>query len=170
MKQVDLKTLNQHLEKIVSSSAMERADIVAAVIPAAGEQLPVYPSQVLLVDDSAENRELLRLLLSRQPLVISEASNGLEAVDLFDKNEYALILMDIQMPTMDGYTAIRIMRSIEAHSAHRRTPIVALTANAYEADILRCKEAGCDDHIAKPFKKNVLLQCLAHYIPGIEHG
>jgi Amt family ammonium transporter len=134
------------------------------------EQHPVGPPRVLLVDDSLENRELMRLLLSRQPLVLDEANNGREAVDLFEQNEYALILMDIQMPIMDGYTATRLMRRIEERRAGRRTPIVALTAHAYESDIRRCKEAGCDDHIAKPFKKKVLMHCLARYIRGIEHG
>ena len=141
-----------------------------ADIQGIGEDHSVGVSRVLLVDDSLENRELMRLLLSRQPLVIDEASNGREALDLFEHNEYALILMDIQMPIMDGYTATRMMRRIEERRACRRTPIVALTAHAYEVDIRRCKEAGCDDHIAKPFKKKVLLQCLARHIRGIEHG
>jgi PAS domain S-box-containing protein len=137
---------------------------------AAEEDQPAGLSRVLLVDDSIENRELMRLLLSRQSLVIDEANNGREAVDLFDQNEYALVLMDIQMPIMDGYTATRMMRRIEERRLHRRTPIVALTAHAYEVDIRRCKEAGCDDHIAKPFKKKILLQCLARHVRGIVNG
>ena len=136
----------------------------------AGESAPHGLSRILLVDDSLENRELMRLLLSRLPLSIDEANNGREAVDLFEQNDYTLILMDIQMPIMDGYTATRMVRRLEEHTARRRTPIIALTAHAYEADIRRCREAGCDDHIAKPFKKKVLLQCLTRYIPGIEHG
>ncbi|MBC8017740.1 MAG: response regulator, partial [Verrucomicrobia bacterium] len=146
------------------------ADSVAGGVvetQAVGEQPSVGLSRVLLVDDSLENRELMRLLLSRQPLILDEANNGREAVDLFEHNEYALILMDIQMPIMDGFTATQMMRRTEERRACRRTPIVALTAHAYEADIRRCKEAGCDDHIAKPFKKMVLLQCLARHIRGI---
>jgi CheY-like chemotaxis protein len=127
-------------------------------------------SRVLLVDDSQENRTLMKLLLARQPLTIEEANNGSEALQLFEQNEYALVLMDIQMPIMDGYTATRMMRRIEERSGRSRTPVVALTAHAYEADIRRCREAGCDGHIAKPFKKKGLLQCLAGYLQGIEHG
>jgi CheY-like chemotaxis protein len=127
-------------------------------------------SRVLLVDDSLENRALMRLLLARQPLTIDEANNGREALELFEQNEYALVLMDIQMPIIDGYTATRMIRRIEERNGRRRTPVVALTAHAYEEDIRRCSEAGCDDHIAKPFKKMGLLQCLAHYLPGIEYG
>jgi CheY-like chemotaxis protein len=124
---------------------------------------------MLPVDDSLENRALMRLLLARQPLSIDEANNGREALELFEQNEYSLVLMDIQMPIMDGYTATRMIRQIEERSGWRPTPVVALTAHAYDADIRRCKEAGCDDHIAKPFKKKGLLQCLAGYLQGIEH-
>jgi len=148
-------------------------DGTVGVSTAQGAAAPDSPdrfSQVLLVDDSVENRTLMRLLLARQPLVIDEANNGREALELFKQNEYSLVLMDIQMPIMDGFTATRLMRNIEEHNGRRRTPVVALTAHAYEADIRRCKEAGCDDHIAKPFKKKGLLQCLAHYLQGIEHG
>jgi PAS domain S-box-containing protein len=127
-------------------------------------------SRVLLVDDSLENRELMKLLLARQPLTIDEANNGRDAVELFERNYYSLVLMDVQMPIMDGYTATRMIRSVEERASRGRTPIVALTAHAYEADIRRCKEAGCDDHIAKPFKKKGLLECLAAYLPGIDHG
>lgn len=130
---------------------------------------PERASRMLLVDDSVENRALMRLLLARQPLVIDEANNGLEALELFEQNEYSLVLMDIQMPVMDGYTATRMIRGIEQRSGHCRTPVVALTAHAYEADIRSCREAGCDDHIAKPFKKKGLLQCLARYLQGIKH-
>ena len=143
---------------------------VGGVPGAAGPDSPDRPSRVLLVDDSLENRVLMRLLLSRQPLIIDEAINGREALQFFEQNEYSLVLMDIQMPIMDGYTATRMMRRVEERSGRRPTPIVALTAHAYEADIRKCKEAGCDDHIAKPFKKKELLDCLAGYLQGIDHG
>jgi len=126
-------------------------------------------SRVLLVDDSVENRSLIRLLLARQSLTIDEAGNGSEALELFERNEYDLVLMDIQMPIMDGYTATRTLRASEERSGRRRTPVVALTAHAYEEDIRRSKDSGCDDHIAKPFKKKGLLQCLSGYLPGIEY-
>ena len=127
--------------------------------------LPPEPvSRVLLVDDSLENRALMRLLLARQPVVIDEAGNGREALDLFQQKDYALVLMDIQMPVMDGYTATRMIREMEQHSGKRRTPVIALTAHAYDEDVRRCNEAGCDDHIAKPFKKKTLLDCLVRYL------
>ncbi len=125
--------------------------------------------RVLLVDDSLENRELMRLLLHSFPLELVEAGNGQEALDLFTAGRFDLILMDIQMPIMDGFTATRMMRRHEERSGLRRTTIIALTAHAYESDIQKCMDAGCDDHIAKPFKKRTLLDSLARHLQGIQH-
>lgn len=123
--------------------------------------------RVLLVDDALENRELMRLLFLKLPLTLDEAINGQEAYNLFEKKRYDLIFMDIQMPIMDGYTATRMIRSLEKQTSRKRTTIIALTAHAYEEDIRACLEAGCDDHIAKPFKKKTLMQCLSTYLRGI---
>jgi CheY-like chemotaxis protein len=120
--------------------------------------------RVLLVDDSVENRDLMKLLLHSYPMELHEAGNGREALDLFTRQQYDLILMDIQMPIMDGYTATRMMRNHEERFGLRKTVIIALTAHAYESDILKCREAGCDDHIAKPFKKRTLLDSLARHL------
>jgi CheY-like chemotaxis protein len=106
----------------------------------------------------------MRLLLRSFPLELHEADNGQEAVDLCTEQSYDLIFMDIQMPVMDGYTATRMIRRHEEHYGRERTTIIALTAHAYESDIQKCLEAGCDDHIAKPFKKRTLLDCLTHYL------
>ncbi|MGB9080231.1 MAG: ATP-binding protein, partial [Desulfuromonadaceae bacterium] len=122
--------------------------------------------RVLLVDDSLENRELMRLLLNSYSMELLEADNGRKAVDLFTTHSFDLIFMDIQMPVMDGYTATRMIRQQEERSNRRRTTIIALTAHAYESDIQKCLEAGCDGHIAKPFKKKILLDCLTHHLQG----
>ncbi len=125
-----------------------------------GNALPL----VLLVDDALENRELIRLQLKKKPIVLHEAGNGREALDMFEQNEYVLILMDIQMPIMDGYTATRLMRDLEQRTGRVKTPIVALTAHFGDADVHADIEAGFDDHIAKPFKKEVLYRCLERYM------
>lgn len=122
--------------------------------------------RVLLVDDSLENRELMRLLLDSYSMELLEADNGQEAVDLVTTHTFDLIFMDIQMPVMDGYTATRMIRRQEERLNRRRTIIIALTAHAYESDIQKCLGAGCDGHIAKPFKKQTLLDCLAHHLQG----
>lgn len=125
--------------------------------------------RILLVDDSLENRQLMRLLLLKMPFKLDEAVNGQEAIDLFKKNSYDLIFMDVQMPVMDGYTATRMIRRIEEKSDRKKTIIVALTAHVYESDIRACLDAGCDDHVAKPFKKKTLMQCLSTHIRGIPY-
>jgi CheY-like chemotaxis protein len=142
------------------TAGMETEQITAS----APDVQPYGSRRVLLVDDSLENRELMRLLLQSFPMELHEAGNGQEALDLFTAHSYDLILMDIQMPVMDGYTATRMIRRHEERSGRRRTTIIALTAHAYESDIQKCLEAGCDDHIAKPFKKRALLDCLAHHL------
>ena len=125
-----------------------------------GNALPL----VLLVDDALENRELIRLQLKKKPIVLHEAVNGSEALDMFEQNEYVLILMDIQMPIMDGYTATRLMRDFEQRTGRAKTPIVALTAHLSDTDVHADIEAGFDDHIAKPFKKEALYRCLERYL------
>jgi CheY-like chemotaxis protein len=124
----------------------------------------VNPPLVLLVDDSVENRNLLRIMLSSQPIVLHEAGNGREALEMFEKNAYSLLLMDVQMPIMDGYTATRKIRGIEESTGRARTPIVAFTAFATENDFQTSMDAGCDDHIAKPFRKKTLIDCLARFL------
>ena len=124
---------------------------------------------VLLVDDALENRELIRLQLKKKSIILHEAGNGREALDMFEQNEYVLILMDIQMPIMDGYTATRLIREIEQSTGRAKTPIVALTAHSCETDAHASIEAGCDDHIAKPFRKEALLKCLVRYIDERQH-
>jgi len=130
---------------------------------------PCGSKRLLLVDDSLENRELMRLLLHSFSMELHEAGNGQEALDLFTAHNYDLVLMDIQMPVMDGYTATRMIRRHEERSGRRRTTIIALTAHAYGSDIQKCLEAGCDDHIAKPFKKQTLLDCMAHHLIPISN-
>jgi len=115
---------------------------------------------------------VLEKALLREGARVALAADGHQALQkLREADEpFDVVLMDIQMPVMDGYTATRMMREAEQQSGWRRTPIVALTAHAYEEDVRKCRDAGCDDHIAKPFKKKTLLQCLAHYLEGIRHG
>jgi PAS domain S-box-containing protein len=161
-------SITYRLAKSGSAPTQDKSAAAVSRLP----DSPLYSkgvSRILLVDDSLENRELVRLIFSRLSLELDEAENGREAVDLFERNHYDLILMDIQMPVMDGYTATRMIRRIEERRCLPRTAVVALTAHAYEADIRKCTEAGCDDHLAKPFKKKALFTMLARYIRGIDY-
>jgi signal transduction histidine kinase/ActR/RegA family two-component response regulator len=115
--------------------------------------------RVLLVEDNEVNRKVALRLLDKLQLVVEVATNGIEAVQKATTNAYDLILMDCQMPEMDGYEATRQLR---AHGV--QTPIVALTANALQGDREQCLLAGMDDYLAKPIKPDELKRTLAHWL------
>jgi PAS domain S-box-containing protein len=114
--------------------------------------------RVLLVEDNPANQTVALLILSRFGCQTDLAGNGREAIAAWAEKQYDLILMDCQMPEMDGFTATREIRKQESNG--RRIPIVALTANALEEEKEKCFEAGMDDHLAKPFRKSDLKKIL----------
>ena len=113
-----------------------------------------------MADDSHDNRALIRAYLKKTPYLLVEAEDGQEAIDKFVAGNFDLVLMDIQMPNVDGYEATSTIRVWEVANSRRRTPIVALTASALEEAVHRTKEAGCDAHITKPVKKSTLLDAI----------
>ncbi len=132
-----------------------------AMVPQARD-LPA--ARVLLVDDSEDNRMIVRAYLKDAPLDFVCAEDGQQAVDRFTADTFDLVLMDLQMPVMDGLTATRSMRALEATSGRPHIPIVALTADALKEGAQRCLDAGCDGHFAKPVRKAALVQMLAKYL------
>lgn len=118
------------------------------------------PLQILLVDDSDDNRTLVKSFLKRTNHKIIEVTDGKKAVAMFEEVKFDIILMDIQMPIMDGYQATRQIRQIEKERGLHKTPIIALTAYALKEDYERCIAAGCDMHISKPVRKNILIDNL----------
>jgi PAS domain S-box-containing protein len=121
---------------------------------------------VLLVDDNPINRKLAVRVLESMGHTVAEATNGLEAVDRVDLEAFDLVLMDMQMPVMDGFEATVRIRERETLTGVRRTPIVAMTAHAMEEDKRRCLAAGMDSHISKPIVKQTLRSAVAtHALP-----
>lgn len=115
---------------------------------------------ILIAEDDETNRGFLELVLQNKFYCISSVENGELAIDFFKNNKTDLILMDVQMPIMDGFTATKIIRDIEnARGTH--TPIIAITAYAMTGDREKCIQAGMDDYISKPVDKNYLLQKLS---------
>ena len=114
-------------------------------------------ANILLVEDNLINQRIV--VLSLEPLVknIDLAMNGKESLDKFGKTNYDLILMDIQMPVMDGFLATKKIREIET-SSNSFTPIIAITANAMAGDREACLAVGMDDYISKPFQVDVLVE------------
>ncbi|MGA9724750.1 MAG: response regulator [Candidatus Binatus sp.] len=117
----------------------------------------VRPLNILLTDDSRDNRLLVRAYFKKLPYTIEEAEDGAAAVEKFKNGNYDLVLMDIEMPVMDGYSATRAMRAIERETGRRRVPILALTASVLTEALKKAHDAGCDAHVAKPVKKATLL-------------
>ena len=118
-------------------------------------------ARVLVVEDEPVNRELTLFLLDDAGLRADVANDGAEALALARQRSYALILMDMQMPNLNGIDATRAIRR---DSLNRDTPILALTANAFEHDRQASLDAGMNDHIAKPFDPDVLFETLLRWL------
>jgi CheY-like chemotaxis protein len=127
---------------------------------------PALASHVLVVEDNNVNQMFITELLRHVGCTSDIAGNGAEALTALDERDYDLVLMDCQMPEMDGYTATREIRRKEtARRAARRTPIIALTANALSGDRERCLAAGMDDFLTKPIRANKLRAVLQQFSP-----
>jgi len=118
--------------------------------------------RVLLAEDNDINQMVARTLLEDSGYEVDVVDNGLKAIEAFGTSDYALILMDIQMPFMDGFEATRKIRELEKEIDHH-TPIIAMTAYAMKEDRDRCLQAGMDDYISKPFKEKEFFDILAKW-------
>ena len=120
---------------------------------------------ILVVEDNELNLEIAVFSLEAAGLNVSTAINGLEAVQLFEKSkpyEYDIILMDIMMPVMDGLEATRRIRTC-THPRGATVPIIAISANAFADDIQKAKNAGMNEHLAKPFEMEKVLRAISRY-------
>ena len=131
------------------------ANAAADVTPAAAADAPPRALRVLLAEDNAVNVKFAQKILERAGHGVTVAKNGREAVDSWASGAFDLVLMDVQMPEMDGLSATRAIRQAENGSA-ARIPIIAMTANAMAGDREMCMEAGMDGYVAKPVKKEAL--------------
>jgi len=135
-----------------------------AVAPAAVAARRLDPGiRVLLVEDNSENMILLQAYLENLSLSLDFASNGMEALEKRQQRDYDLVLMDIQMPVMDGYTATREIRSWESGKGLPGVPIVALTAHALSGARRESMEAGCAEHLTKPVDRKDLIEAIAKF-------
>jgi CheY-like chemotaxis protein len=124
-----------------------------------------YPhSRVLLVEDNRVNQEVARRLLRTFGINCKLAVNGREALDLVKQEDFDLVLMDCQMPIMDGYEATGAIRAWEKQSNGKHVPIVAMTANAMQGDREACIAAGMDDYLTKPIKRLTLNTALSQWL------
>ena len=124
---------------------------------------PIQPLQILLAEDVEENITVLQAFLGKTPHQLDIVNNGQQAVEKFQLGLYDLVLMDIQMPVMDGFTATRKIRAWEQTNHLPTTPILALTAHALQKVTQDILEAGCNMHLTKPISKSRLLGIVNHF-------
>lgn len=130
------------------------------------KELDLTGKKVLLVDDNELNREIAIALLEQVGMIVDTEDDGQKAIDCFSKskiNEYDVIFMDIMMPVLNGLEATKEIRNLDREDA-RTVPIVAMTANSFNEDKVRCIESGMDDHIAKPIDINKIKQVLQNVL------
>jgi signal transduction histidine kinase/CheY-like chemotaxis protein len=121
---------------------------------------------VLLVEDNEVNRMLAREMLVSLGLEVVEAADGRQALAALETRQVDLVLMDCQMPELDGYAATEVLRARELQRGLRRLPVVALTADAFDSDAERARAAGMDAHLAKPYTRSALRSAVAAHLPS----
>lgn len=153
----------QTLSPAVKPFTMEREDLDFAPTVESAVKASEKRLRILVADDTEDNRTLFTHYLKNEPYEIIEAHNGLEAIDKIKSAEFDIVFMDVQMPELDGYAATHSIREWETEQHRRPTPIIALTAHALSEDRQKSLQAGCNDHIAKPFKKETLVKVINRY-------
>jgi two-component system, cell cycle response regulator DivK len=118
--------------------------------------------RILVVEDHADNRQIIRDMLAGIDCEITEAEDGEQALAAIAKERPDLILMGIHLPIMDGYT---VTRRIKANPALRSIPIIAVTSHALDGEEQTARAAGCDDYVAEPYSPRQLLAKIRHYLP-----
>ncbi len=155
--------LNRPIRLATLLEAIQRRPVAAAPTTWA-DQEPSTP-RILVVEDNPTNRLMVRSMLELLGSSCVEAVHGQEALELLGRQQFDLVLMDGQMPIMDGFEAVRRWRALEALEGRPRTTIVALTALALPGDDVRCRAAGMDDYLTKPFTVDRLDQLLKTWLP-----
>jgi CheY-like chemotaxis protein len=125
--------------------------------------------RILLAEDNVVNQKLALRLLQQMGYRADVASNGIEAIECIERQRYDVVLMDVQMPEMDGLEASRRITARWPDAA-RRPRIVAMTANAMQGDREECLAAGMDDYVTKPIRVEALVQALMKVLPGAGSG
>lgn len=115
---------------------------------------------ILVAEDNEVNQKLVSSILTKSGINYRIVSNGQEAIKVYENESFDLILMDCQMPIMDGFAATEKIREIEKSKSRKRVPIIAITANAMKGDREKCIGKGMDDFLSKPFRMNELLDII----------
>ena len=151
-------------ESIMSTERDEEAAVESAQKLSESAIASLSGLRVLVVEDNVVNAALVRLLLERDGCVVGAAASGTQALEILGTQTWDVVLMDCQMPEMDGYATTRYWRRLELTERRPRLPILALTAHAMADDRKRCLDAGMDDYLTKPVKLDALRAVLARHV------
>ena len=142
------------------------ADPASVSIPPSTSQGGDRPLRFLVAEDHPDNRAVVAAYFKSTPHTVVFASDGREAVAAFKAAAFDLVLMDVQMPELDGCGATRAIRAWEDDTGRERTPVIALSAYTMREDVEQTVEAGCDGHLSKPVRKQVLMDAVEHHTRG----
>ncbi|MDH3976551.1 MAG: ATP-binding protein [Deltaproteobacteria bacterium] len=165
-----------HFTAKLERSSLQKEEVIAAGKKTLSAAVPLHavksekPLNILVVEDSDDNRLIIGSYLKGQSLNIDYAENGQTGFDMFTEKAYDLVFMDIQMPVMDGYRATSRIRHWEEEKGKKKTPVIALTAHAMKEEKEKCLLMGCSDYISKPVKKKVLIETINSYAGRRSHG
>jgi CheY-like chemotaxis protein len=158
-KRLGISTILKPIRRLILQQALvgeRHAPATAAPVPvAAGNKASTSRLRILLAEDNAVNQRLISRILEKMGHMVVVANDGAVALDLLSRQEFDLVAMDMQMPIMDGLEATQKIRLIEK-GTDRHTPIMAITANAFDDDRRRCLEAGMDGYVVKPVTAQAL--------------
>lgn len=166
LKPVNASVLYDSIISVLGGESTGRAQRPAGTAMIGGNREALKGARVLLVEDNAINREVVQSYLENSGVILDVAENGIIAIEMLKAAPYQLVLMDIQMPELDGLTATRLLRSDEDF---RDLPIIAMTAHAMAGDREKSLAAGMNDHIVKPIDPDELQALLLKWITGSEY-
>jgi two-component system sensor histidine kinase/response regulator len=160
-KPIDQTILYNTLMTVAGVNSPEQSLITAY----SSRELPQFTARVLVVEDNAVNQKVAQGLLKKFGVQVELAANGEEALNSLENLPFDLVLMDCQMPVMDGYEATQQIRHSESKVLNRDIPIIAMTANSMAGDRDKCLAVGMDDFISKPVNPNKLQEALKRWLP-----
>jgi len=163
MKPVRQSELHEVISRLLGDHEQDGAQPVLTRYALANERDPAVSLHILVAEDTAVNQKLVARLLEKRGHRVKVVANGREALEFLERDNYDLVLMDVQMPEMDGFEATAELRKREKQTGGH-TPIIALTAHAMKGDRERCIEAGMDDYLSKPIRVQELNELLKNYI------
>ena len=141
---------------------------VSATAEETGPDAQESPLRVLLVEDNEINRKVIACILNMVQADLTWAENGLEGVQAFQRQAFDVVLMDLQMPEMDGFAATREIRAYESSRGQPRTPVIVVSANVRPEDMQASRAAGADKHLAKPVDVTALFAAITEAMTAVE--